>query len=268
MAAERGAAVVPVWNKSNREHLIVGSEPASVRAAADAAVRELGWTRPYHVDADHINLDDRRPLPRRQRLLHPRRRLRHRQARHGRRHRRVSGAPSRADRRHRDPRHRRAVRHHARVRSPRSPASTSSRCRRPAASTATSRRGAMPRSFVTEVSMDETDAPQTPPQLLVILAAIADEKIPVQTIAPKFTGRFNKGVDYVGDVAQFEKEFSRGSRGDRARRQPVRPAGEPEAERAFGQRQVLDLRRRSAARWRRAAPACTSRRRAPRGSRS
>jgi len=30
---------------------------------------------------------------------------------------------------------------------------------------------------------------------------------PAQTIAPKFTGRFNKGVDYVGDVAQFEREF-------------------------------------------------------------
>ena len=56
--------------------------------------------------------------------------------------------------------------------------------------------------------MDETDAPQTPPQLLVILAAIAGEKIPVQTIAPKFTGRFNKGVDYVGDIVQFEKEFN------------------------------------------------------------
>jgi hypothetical protein len=56
--------------------------------------------------------------------------------------------------------------------------------------------------------MDETDSPQTPPELLVILAALADEKIPAQTIAPKFTGRFNKGVDYVGDVAQFEKEFN------------------------------------------------------------
>jgi hypothetical protein len=64
------------------------------------------------------------------------------------------------------------------------------------------------RGFITEVSMDETDAPQTPPELLVILAAIADERIPLQTIAPKFTGRFNKGVDYVGDVVQFEKEFS------------------------------------------------------------
>ena len=62
-------------------------------------------------------------------------------------------------------------------------------------------------NFIAEVSMDETDSPQTPPELLIILAAIADEKIPVQTIAPKFTGRFNKGVDYVGDVAQFSKEF-------------------------------------------------------------
>jgi hypothetical protein len=62
--------------------------------------------------------------------------------------------------------------------------------------------------FIPEVSMDETDAPQTPIELLIILAAIADEGIPVQTIAPKFTGRFNKGVDYVGDVAQFEKEFN------------------------------------------------------------
>src|SRR5689334_6504635 len=56
--------------------------------------------------------------------------------------------------------------------------------------------------------MDETDSPQTPPELLIILAAMADEKIPVQTIAPKFTGRFNKGVDYVGDVAQFDREFN------------------------------------------------------------
>jgi hypothetical protein len=56
--------------------------------------------------------------------------------------------------------------------------------------------------------MDETDSPQTPPELLIIMAALADEKIPLQTIAPKFTGRFNKGVDYVGDIKQFEKEFN------------------------------------------------------------
>jgi hypothetical protein len=62
--------------------------------------------------------------------------------------------------------------------------------------------------FVAEVSMDETDNPQRPHELLIILAAMADEDIPVQTIAPKFTGRFNKGVDYVGDLEQFEKEFN------------------------------------------------------------
>jgi len=62
---------------------------------------------------------------------------------------------------------------------------------------------------VTEVSMDETDMPQTPVEMLFILAAIADEGIPIQTIAPRFSGRFNKGVDYVGDVASFAKEFER-----------------------------------------------------------
>ena len=56
-AAEQGIDITPVWNKSNREHLIVGSEPSSFQAAAAAAVKETGWTKPWHVDADHINLD-------------------------------------------------------------------------------------------------------------------------------------------------------------------------------------------------------------------
>ena len=57
LAADRGVEVIPVWNKSNREHTIIGTEPASGRAAADAAVRALGWNKPYHVDADHIRLE-------------------------------------------------------------------------------------------------------------------------------------------------------------------------------------------------------------------
>src|SRR5271167_2556860 len=56
MAADAGVEVVPVWNKSNREHMIIGSEPSATRAAADAAVKELKWTKPYFLDADHINL--------------------------------------------------------------------------------------------------------------------------------------------------------------------------------------------------------------------
>jgi hypothetical protein len=61
--------------------------------------------------------------------------------------------------------------------------------------------------FVTEVSMDETEEPQSPAELAVILAALADEGVPVQTLAPKFSGRFNKGVDYVGEVSAFLGEF-------------------------------------------------------------
>ena len=65
--------------------------------------------------------------------------------------------------------------------------------------------------------MDETDSPQTPVELFLILAMIAQEGIPAQTVAPKFTGRFNKGVDYVGDLTQFEKEFDEDLARDRLR---------------------------------------------------
>ncbi len=55
-AAAQGVDVVPVWNKSNREHQFVGSKPASVKAAAQSAVAELGWNKSWYVDADHIQL--------------------------------------------------------------------------------------------------------------------------------------------------------------------------------------------------------------------
>ena len=55
--AEEGVDVVPVWNKSNREHSFIGSEPQSVYDAAKSAVDALGWRQGWHVDADHINLD-------------------------------------------------------------------------------------------------------------------------------------------------------------------------------------------------------------------
>src|SRR5215212_10731797 len=55
-AKQQGVEVAPVWNKSNREHNIVHSEPDGVRAEADGAVKELGWKGAYFVDADHIGL--------------------------------------------------------------------------------------------------------------------------------------------------------------------------------------------------------------------
>jgi len=56
LAQREGVAVAPAWNKSNREHAIIGTQPESVRIEADAAVREAQWTEPYYVDADHISL--------------------------------------------------------------------------------------------------------------------------------------------------------------------------------------------------------------------
>lgn len=206
LAAERGAEVIPVWNKSNREHMIIGTEPTTVRAAADAAVRELGWRKPYHVDADHIRLDtvDRFLPPSdfftidvADSIGHPAdpTAVKAFADRHGDLAGRVQipgiaepFAITRADVERIAGKYLKAVQDAGAI------------YRKIAAA-----KGAG--TFITEVSMDETDSPQTPPELLLILAAIAGEGVPVQTIAPKFTGRFNKGVDYVGDVAQFEKEF-------------------------------------------------------------
>jgi tagaturonate epimerase len=204
-AAEHGIEVIPVWNKSNREHMTIGSEPANVRAAADAAVRELKWNRPYYVDADHIRLEtvDRfvphsdfftidvaefigRPAEESEEFV--------------RRHDELVGK--------------------IQVENTERPLEISrTEVARVAGQYlfAVQEAGRIYRhierakgrdSFITEVSMDETDSPQTPSELLVILAAIADEGIPIQTIAPKFSGRFNKGVDYAGDLAQFEREFN------------------------------------------------------------
>jgi len=201
-----GVDVVPVWNKSNREHSFIGSEPSGVLAAAKEAVDALAWRGGWHIDADHIGLAtvdrfiscsdfftldvadfigkpaapevvrtfvDRHPelvgtitLPK-------------------------SGSPIQTTREE--------ILHCA-----------------SGFLLAVQEAGKIYRhiagkkgeeTFIAEVSMDETAAPQTPSELLVILAAIADEGIPAQTIAPKFTGRFNKGVDYVGDLNQFEREF-------------------------------------------------------------
>ena len=206
LAAEQGAEVVPVWNKSNREHLIIGSEPAATRAAADAAVQKLGWAKPYFVDADHINLHTY------ERFLAPcdfftidvaenigQRADEARITAFLDRHPELIGEitipridePFRIDRAFAEGtagQFLAAVQHAGEIYR---------------ALAARKGEGA----FVAEISVDETDRPQTPPELLIILAAVADEQIPVQTIAPKFTGRFNKGVDYVGDVAQFAREF-------------------------------------------------------------
>jgi len=41
-AEKAGVVVVPVWNKSFREHSLIGTTPDDVRAEADEAVRRGG----------------------------------------------------------------------------------------------------------------------------------------------------------------------------------------------------------------------------------
>ena len=165
-----GVHFTPVWNKSNREHTIIGTEPMSTRREADEAVKALGYADAYFCDADHINLtnvdkfmdacdfftiDVADYIGK-------------------------SGTP--------EERYLPAVKEAGKI------------YRHIA-----ERKGAD--NFVTEVSMDEVAVAQKPDEIRYILKALAEEKVPLQTFAPKFTGRFNKGVDYVGDLAQFEKEF-------------------------------------------------------------
>ena len=203
--AEQGINVIPVWNKSNREHSFIGSEPQSVYDAAEAAVAALGWDKGWHVDADHINMDtvDKYlgcsdfftidvadfigQTPEGDAV-----------AGFVEKHSELIGsvtiegidAPFDISREYVE--------------------EVAGKYLRAVAEAGTIYRHIESNKddFIAEVSMDETDAPQTPPELLIILAALADEGVQLQTIAPKFTGRFNKGVDYVGDLPQFEKEFN------------------------------------------------------------
>ncbi|MBZ4657735.1 MAG: hypothetical protein JG771_871, partial [Methermicoccus sp.] len=61
-ANKAGLEIVPVWNKSNREHIYVHSTPADTRKEADEAVKALGYKGQYLVDADHINLNTVAPF--------------------------------------------------------------------------------------------------------------------------------------------------------------------------------------------------------------
>jgi len=202
-----GIHVAPVWNKSNREHTFIGSEPQSVFDAAQAAVKEMGWNQSWHIDADHINLktvdrfmtcSDFFTIDVADSIGRP------------------AAATDIQDFLKRHP----ELVGVLNIRGTTAPFTTTLvDVSRVAAKylLAVQDAGKIYRHIATakgedriiaEVSMDETDMPQTPSELLIILALLADEKVRLQTIAPKFSGRFNKGVDYVGDLVQFEMEFN------------------------------------------------------------
>ena len=205
-ANQAGVDVSPVWNKSNREHTYVHSHPADVREEADAAVAKLGFTGKYFVDADHINLGTVAPFVETADFFtldvasfigkeSPVEAVNAFVASCGKYIGKLA-IPG--------------IDHPIEV--------TEELLIKIAGKFLAATQQASEiysflkekkgeGNFITEVSMDEVESPQTPVDLFFILKMLADKGIPAQTIAPKFTGRFNKGVDYTGDVAQFAKEF-------------------------------------------------------------
>ncbi len=201
-----GFEIVPVWNKSNREHTIVHSTPADTRKEADAAVKSLGYKGQYFVDADHINLTNV------DKFIDASDFFTLDVADY------IGKKAAQADI---DAFVAANLKYTGKLQIPgiATPFDVPKELLKNIAEKflyAVQEAGKIFRhiekakgvgNFIAEVSMDEVNDAQSPVEMFFILSAIAGEKIPAQTIAPKFTGRFNKGVDYVGDVAQFAKEF-------------------------------------------------------------
>lgn len=205
-AKQAGVPITPVWNKSNREHTYVHSSPADVRFEADAAVVALGFSHPYFVDADHINLSTVEPFVGASDFF-------------------TLDVASLIGKECPEDEVDKFVDSCAgyvgklAIQGMDRPLEVSESLLRQIAGkflVAAGQASEIYRylceakgegNFITEVSMDEVEDPQTPVELLFILKMLADKGVPVQTIAPKFTGRFNKGVDYEGSVDVFAQEF-------------------------------------------------------------
>jgi hypothetical protein len=201
-----GIDIVPVWNKSNREHEIIHSKPIQARNEADNAVKKLNWQGDYYVDADHINLNnvgafidacdfftldvaDYINKPSSSDEISEFIKLNKKYL--GELNIPGIAQPFKIDETllTRIARKflfaiKQAQKIYQHIKQQKNTA-----------------------EFIAEISMDEVDEPQTPVELFFILSSLAHLQLPLQTIAPKFTGRFNKGVDYVGDLNKFAQEF-------------------------------------------------------------
>lgn len=58
-----------------------------------------------------------------------------------------------------------------------------------------------------EVSIDETATPTEPYQHYYVASELSRRGVKLDTMAPRFCGEFQKGVDYVGDIKQFDEEL-------------------------------------------------------------
>lgn len=205
-ARRQGVRITPVWNKSNREHTIIGTSPEDTRRSADQAVRACGWTDAYYVDADHIgpatvdkfigscdfftiDIAD------------------------------LIGQPPPAGEESAFLRAMSGLKGTLRLPGLETPIEVTDSLLAGVAAkylSAVAEAGRVQARIaekkgtggsLTEISLDEAGAAQTPDELFFILAAIARQGIPVRTIAPKFSGAFLKGIDFVGDVEKFAREF-------------------------------------------------------------
>lgn len=205
-ANKNGVNVTPVWNKSNREHDIVHSEPEGTRIEADAVVKALAWEGPYCVDADHINLTNVDRFIEHSDFFTLDVAM-------------YIGNESPVDEVLAFKKSCEELGTEVNIPGIKEPIVITDDLLNEVAGkylAAIKEAGKIYThiasvkgvgNFVTEVSMDEVEDPQTPVDMFFIMKMIANKSIPAQTIAPKFTGRFNKGVDYVGDAQQFAKEF-------------------------------------------------------------
>ncbi len=201
-----GIEVVPVWNKSNREHTIIGSSPAMVRKEAIDAVATCRYHGKYYTDADHVNADtvdrfidshDFFTLD----VAH------------------FIGIPPDAEStaafvagysKYLGPMQIPGIERPFEV----TPQFLEGLAKNYLTAInevqkiynhLCSVKGAA--NFVAEISVDEANSVQSPLELFFILALLKEKGVEVQTIAPKFSGLFAKGIDYIGDIEGFAREI-------------------------------------------------------------
>lgn len=201
-----GIEVVPVWNKSNREHTIIGSSPAMVRKEAIDAVAACRYKGKYYTDADHINSDT------------------------------VNRFIDSHDFFTLDVAHFIGVNADdeaigsfvaryskylgsMQIRGIERPFEVTRQFLEDLAKNYLTAIDEVQKifnhlcsvkgknNFVAEISVDEANSVQSPLELFFILALLKEKGVEAQTIAPKFSGLFAKGIDYIGDIEGFAREI-------------------------------------------------------------
>lgn len=201
-----GVTVAPVWNKSNREHAIIHTVPEDVAKEAAAAVAAARYKGNYYVDADHINLDTVDKFMAASNFFT------------------IDVAHFIGKKAETAAVHDFAKRYGRYIGELNIPGITKKLLvthdflvnlaeNYLVAITEVKKiydhicevKGKD--NFIAEVSVDEAEMVQGPLELFFILAMLREQGVEVQTIAPKFSGLFAKGVDYIGNVNDFASEF-------------------------------------------------------------